>query len=219
MAYRTCWSCQVLAHQEPVAYSGVCTTYHSPNGEMRSLLQAAFSCDQCQRYSIAWARPLEDGYRRESEDIIREMHELPLTWAPEHAVGQDFPNVPADVAGAADEAHRCFSIAAYRAVGALARAVVEATAKAQGITNGTLMSKIDELDAQLLVTPHVARAAHEVRHLGNEMAHGDFADPLDREDAEAVLGLMDEILDDVFQSPARVDALKKKRLAKKQEHG
>lgn len=216
MAYRTCWNCKVSAHQTPVVNSGVRTTDRSVTMGTADLLQAVFSCDQCQRYSIASAKPVEDGHCYRSEDVIREMHELSLTWAPEHAVGKAFPDVPADIAGAADEAHQCFSIGAYRAVGALARAVVEATAKAQGITKGTLLNKIDGLDAQRLVTPHVAKAAHQIRHLGNDMAHGDFADSLDAEDAEAVLGLVDEILDDVFQSPARVDALEKKRLAKSQ---
>jgi hypothetical protein len=38
----------------------------------------------------------------------------------------------------------------------------------------------------------VRDGAHEVRHLGNEMAHGDFVEPVDGEDAELVLQLMDE---------------------------
>ena len=64
-----------------------------------------------------------------------------------------------------------------------------------------------------LIRAQVRDAAHEVRFSGNEVAHGDLVDtPLPREDAEEILGLMDEILDEVFQSPARVRERKQKRL-------
>ncbi|WP_231156973.1 DUF4145 domain-containing protein [Streptomyces sp. CNZ748] len=111
------------------------------------------------------------------------------------------------------EAHQCLSIEANRAAVALARAVVEATAKDRGITTGTLEKKIDKLFEQQLIREYVKDAAHEVRFGGNEVAHGDLvAEPMDNATATEVLGLMDEILDEVFQSPARVRRRKEQRL-------
>ncbi|SNB59720.1 protein of unknown function [Streptomyces sp. PgraA7] len=96
---------------------------------------------------------------------------------------------------------------------ALARAVVEATAKDRGIKTGTLEKKIDKLFEQQLIREYVRDAAHEVRFGGNEVAHGDLvAEPMDNVTAAEILGLMDEILDEVFQSPARVRRRKAQRL-------
>lgn len=106
---------------------------------------------------------------------------------------------------------------AFRAVGSLARAVVEATAKDKGITTGRLADKIDALAQAGHVREHTKEQAHEVRHFGNDMAHGDFTDPVTQEEAEEVIELMAEVLDEVYQSPARLAARKQARLAKKQQ--
>ncbi|MFI6558148.1 DUF4145 domain-containing protein [Streptomyces griseus] len=117
----------------------------------------------------------------------------------------------------ATEAHQCLDIEANRAAVALARAVVEATAKERGITRGSLEKKIDRLFEDKLIREYVRDAAHEVRFGGNEVAHGDLvAEPMNNATATEILGLMDEILDEVFQSPARVARLKRQRLDREQ---
>jgi len=135
---------------------------------------------------------------------------------PKHVGGKEFPDVPQHIASAADEAHRCFSIGSLRAAVLLARSVVEATAKEKGITRGTLANRIDEMADQNLVREYVKDGAHEVRHLGNDMAHGDFVLPVELSEAELVLALMDEVLGEVFQGPARVANARAARLAKRQ---
>ncbi|MGW5653547.1 DUF4145 domain-containing protein [Streptomyces humi] len=117
----------------------------------------------------------------------------------------------------ATEAHQCLDIEANRAAVALARAVVEATAKERGIIRGSLEKKIDKLFEDKLIREYVRDAAHEVRFGGNEVAHGDLvAEPMSNATATEILGLMDEILDEVFQSPARVARLKQHRLDREQ---
>ncbi len=123
-----------------------------------------------------------------------------------------FPDVPAAIAEAASEAHACLGIGAARAAVALARAVVEAVAKDQGITKGTLEFKIDELSARGLVRSVVREGAHEVRLDGNEIAHGDLVDqPMRKDEAADVLVLLDEVLGDVYQTPARIARVRAKR--------
>jgi len=107
------------------------------------------------------------------------------------------------------------SVSAFRAAVQLARSVVEATAKDKKIVTGTLNSKIDELYNQSFIRGHIRDGAHEVRHLGNEMAHGDFIDPVTADEADLVLTLMSEILEEVYQSPARVTRAQAARAAKK----
>lgn len=57
-------------------------------------------------------------------------------------------------------------------------------------------------------------AAHAIRGFGNDMAHGDICDPVDADDAEEVLEIMSEILSELFQSPARVQAIQAKVAAR-----
>jgi hypothetical protein len=133
---------------------------------------------------------------------------------PQHAEGKSFDDVPDHIAQAADEAYRCQSIGACRAAVLLARAVIEATAKDKGIVVGSLLQKIDKMRDADLIREHIKEGAHEVRHLGNDMAHGDFVAPTAAADADLILTLMSEVLDEVFQSPARVQRARSARAAR-----
>ncbi|WP_217628228.1 DUF4145 domain-containing protein [Micromonospora nigra] len=133
--------------------------------------------------------------------------------------GKEFPDVPSHIAETADEAYRCHSIEAYRAAVLLARSVIEATAKEKGITSGPLLKKIDEMFDQRLIREHVRDGAHEVRHLGNDMAHGDFITPVQAEESSLILTLMGEVLEEIFQSVARVQRARELRAAKAAETG
>jgi hypothetical protein len=73
-----------------------------------------------------------------------------------------------------------------------------------GITSGNLFSKTDRMHEERLVRPDVRDGAHEVRAFGNDMAHGDFIQHVTPDEAGLVLALMDEVLVEVYQSPARV---------------
>jgi hypothetical protein len=137
------------------------------------------------------------------------------TW-PTHVGGKEFPDVPKTIGSAADEAHRCLSIDANRAAIAMARAVVEATAKEKGITKGNIEAKIDELHKQGYIRADTKEAAHEVRLTGNETAHGDLAAAeITKEEATDVIILMDDIIEEVYQSPARVKRVRENREARK----
>lgn len=176
------------------------------------LTQAAFRCDECRLISIGFHVGGQLLTKRDSEPFL---DENTRHWLPSRGASTEFPDVPEHVAEAATEATLCLSFGAYRAVGSLARAVVESTAKDKGILTGNLASKIDALEAAGHVRPHTRDQAHEIRHFGNDMAHGDFADPVGKEEAEEAIQLMTEVLDEVYQSPARLAKVKASRLAKK----
>jgi len=207
MASRVCWYCDTKSHM---------TMHGEPVELIQDWWQGAYRCDECSRLSIATAAL--DGYSGQS---LRNLSDWlaaaasDIDWMPLNGITRDFPDVPEHIASAASEAYVCLSVGAYRGTGALARAVVEATAKEKGITTGLISQKIDALHAQGVVREHVKEAAHEIRHFGNDMAHGDFTDPVTREEAEEIAQLMSEVLDEVFQSPARVAKRQAARLAKK----
>ncbi|MFJ4851442.1 DUF4145 domain-containing protein [Streptomyces sp. NPDC088733] len=177
---------------------------------------AAFTCanENCERISVAW-RFQSTAYTNPKVEFLRDE----LFWHPAKVSRPEYPGVPDQIAGTASEAHACLSIQAYRGAVALARAVVEATAKEKGITGGPLVQKIDKLCEQGHIREFTRQLAHEIREGGNEIAHGDLGDePMPPEDAEAIVSLMDEILQEVYQAPAKMMALRQSRLDREQRN-
>jgi uncharacterized protein DUF4145 len=187
--------------------------FNIPSGGRRRIW-GAFKCDHCNALSIATGlAEINDPLAGTHPAVWLEQRTDP-EWYPIQASGREFPEVPQHIAEAATEAYRCHSISAFRASTQLARSVVEATAKEKGITQGSVFSKINELYNQRFIREHIKDGAHEVRHFGNDMAHGDFILPVTSEEAELVLTLMSEILEEVFQSPARVAKAQAARAAR-----
>jgi hypothetical protein len=137
---------------------------------------------------------------------------------PRHVGGKEFPDVPEHIASTADEAHRCMSIGAHRGAVALARAVVEATAKAHGFEKGTLEKKIKDLADNDVISPAMKDAADEIRFAGNEVAHADLAEEsMDPDDAAEILDLMNAILLRVYQEPRQVERVRENRKKRRGE--
>ncbi|MFE1248811.1 DUF4145 domain-containing protein [Streptomyces sp. NPDC058766] len=137
----------------------------------------------------------------------------PEKWLPIAGAQKEFPDVPVEIASLAVEAHNSLAANAGRGAVILARAVIEATAKDKEITNGSLYAKIDQLHTSGLIREHIKEAAHEVRLGGNDVAHGDIlSGPFSYEETAEILTLMDEVLLEVYQSPARVERARQQRL-------
>lgn len=179
-------------------------------------VQAAFSCAHCRRISVAGTIAAQD-QATPSSIPTQWWDNKPLTWTPEKIGGREFPDVPDHIASAADEAFRCWSINGLRSSILLSRAVIEATCKDKGVTKGQLKTKIDDMHAKGFIRSFTQEAAHELRYLGNDMAHGDFVDEVDHDDAEAVLDVMAEILNEVYQGPARSMRMMIKRTAAREK--
>lgn len=125
---------------------------------------------------------------------------------------ENFPDVPAHIAKVAVESHRCTAARAPRAAVAIARATVEAIAKDKGITRGNLENKIDDLHGADHISLAMKEAAHEIRFAGNEAAHGDIVhEPISQADAEEIVALLDTMLERVYQEPARVAHVRRRR--------
>ena len=125
--------------------------------------------------------------------------------------------MPSPIGDAASEAYACYSIRSYRAAILLARSVVEAVAKNQGVTDGPLVKKIDALEEQRVISPLMKETAHEIRLVGNEMAHGDFVEAVDEEECDDVLNFMSALLDAVYQQPAKLTRFREQRERRRSE--
>lgn len=209
MASTDCGWCGRLVHLDAV--SPLFTVAEA--GHM--ITEAAYQCPNCGRLVIAWEAAGTYHARSEKDEAQRREWGHSVQFVPGRRDSTSFPDVPDHIAQAATEATLCLSVSAFRAVGALARAVIEATAKDKRAEASTLSDRINALAEAGHVRKHTQEQAHEVRHFGNGMAHGDFTDPLSREDAEEIVTLMAEILDEVYQSPARLKHVKAAREAKR----
>ncbi|MFH8495189.1 DUF4145 domain-containing protein [Streptomyces coeruleorubidus] len=214
MASTTCGWCGRLAHMRPVGGAEVVPDQDSH----LNVGFEAYRCANCRRLVLAYGWT---DFKRTNDwdDAPSDLWDHPQAqqprWLPPAKSNRTFPDVPVAIESLAVEAHDCLSIKADRAAVALARAVVEASAKEKGVTRGSLIAKIDELHQLGLLRGHIKEAAHEVRFGGNEVAHGDLT-PVDHEAAEEILTLMDEVLNDLFQSPARVARARQRRLERSQ---
>lgn len=208
MPSRTCPYCDRTTHLTP--RWGEVSSFRGSN---TAILQGAATCDHCGRASLAFVANWRDFPGSTGIERLNAAEDRAVTWLPKKGVSPEFPDVPQHIERAAKEAHGCFSIQSYMASILMARTVVEATAKEKGITTGRLIQKIDAMAAASIIREDTKDAAHEIRHLGNDMAHGDIEDLPAPEDVEDVLVLMDEVLAEVFQGPARTARLKNKRAA------
>ena len=207
MANRLCWKCDNKSHMTKQGNQTVAK--NQVNGEF--IIQASFQCDECGYLSVGMAPSLK-ALQSIPADYLDKGEPM---WFPTYGERTEYPDVPRRIGEASSEAHLCHSVGAYRAAVLLARAVIEATAKDKGITKGLLVTKIDEMNKQELIRKVVKDGAHEVRHLGNDMAHGDFVNPVEVEESEEVLELMAEVLHDVYQQEARVVRRRAAREARK----
>lgn len=160
--------------------------------------------------------PNDDRYWESNGDGSPGEYNNPV-WSPHVGHQKSFPDVPEPIADTATEAWTCRVTGAHRGAVMLARAAVESTAKAKGVTGGNLQNKIEEMATKGLIRSAVAEQGHEIRHVGNSSAHGDLEESVDPEEADEVLHLMEEVLNEVFQSPAKSERLAARREERKQK--
>lgn len=203
MLNHVCWLCKANTGHELIGDA----RFVGPEAGVRpeQLACAAYQCSVCHGISVALFPFRNPGTLSQPlYTFIETVRGDELRWRPSVTETADYPDVPDHIAEAATEVYECHSCEHYRGAIMLARAVIEATAKDQGITTGTLFNKIEALATAGLIRAMIKNAAHGVRELGNEMAHGDFVDPISAEESKLVIRLMGEILNDVYQSPAAI---------------
>jgi hypothetical protein len=183
-----------------------------------SLVRFAATCDQCGEISSAAGEVDATSLVRDtSTELARVVPAIRgwedgLEWWPKHGEAPEVADVPEAIAAAAKEAYSSASVGNHMAAILMARTVVEATAKHKKISSGTLASKINAMKDAQLIRPAIAEQAHEIRFMGNDMAHGDIEDQPDSVDSEEILALMGQILNEVFQGPALLERIRARRL-------
>jgi hypothetical protein len=197
MPKRACPHCHVASH-----FSRRWSAHFPSDDDWDGGTVFADQCDNCDLPVCGAYGPDAD-----SEDDV-------TVW-PALVVRPEYPDVPDAIASAAREAHQALAAKAPRASVAMARAVVEATAKDKGITSNGIYSKIEGLAVAGHIGEDTKEAAHEIRYAGNEAAHGDLvADPVGVKEAAEIVELMDVILERVYTAPAKVARIRANREAR-----
>lgn len=213
---------------EPIGHSSF--SYLSRTGNFA----VPFRCNNCKDLNIAHVG-ISGFEAREAFEHIREGGGA-FEWYPKRLSAPDLSVLPEHIRAAAEEAHVARSVDLYRASILMARAVIEAICKDQGITGGNLDKKIDGLVEKEKILPRTRDGAHEVRLLGNKVAHGDkfeaafvsvndedgreledadegdFATAeISADDADDVLDLLGQIIREVYESDALEGRMKSRR--------
>ncbi|WP_449371782.1 DUF4145 domain-containing protein [Arthrobacter psychrolactophilus] len=180
--------------------------------------EAAFECDHCSGMSIGGEGFEYHEANANSFEMTKKFWDRnnASTWYPTYIRGQNYPDVPDHIGKHASEAHKTFSIGAVSSSVLMARAVIEATAKDKGIDGRDLATKIVGLQKAGLIGSQTEQLAHNIRGFGNDMAHGDFTEPLDADDAETVLEFMNVIIEEVFQRPTKLASMQAKETQRTQ---
>jgi hypothetical protein len=195
---RLCPHCNVMAR-----FTTEWTGNYSMNGA-DSFTSFVATCDNCDM-------PICGVFGLDAEDGEE------TVW-PGVVARKEYPDVPEAIASTASEAHQALGAKAPRAALAVARAVVEATAKDKGITVNGIYKKIEGLYSAGLINEAMKETAHEIRFAGNEAAHGDLTEETSAVDgARAIVGLMDVILEWVYQGPAKVARIRAAREASEKQ--
>lgn len=120
------------------------------------------------------------------------------------------PDVPEEIRADLDEAKRCFQAAAWRATAVMARRAIQSAAIRMSASGERLVEQIAELAKEGKITAALKECADAIRWVGNDAAHPG-GEPVTRDDAEAVLGLAEELLRVLFVTPERARKLAEKR--------
>jgi hypothetical protein len=122
--------------------------------------------------------------------------------------------IPPDIADDFKEAKICVTVGAKKATVTMCRRVLQNTCISKRCDpKADLVDQIDELEDKRIIKPSMKEVAHTIRKIGNWGAHPQN-DPLKDvtiEDALELLNFTSEFLDEIFVSPARLEALRKKK--------
>ncbi|MBP2414734.1 hypothetical protein JOF48_003533 [Arthrobacter stackebrandtii] len=203
MASRVCGYCGVHAH---FALKGE-TTITLDNDSHRTIayVQATFSCAACGFLSLAltevYAGTAEWDYERTAGHEAQYWEQIGIDKCLPENDGPSISNLPLAVESASAEAFRCFKSGQFRAAIIMARGTIEACAKANNITAGTLLDKISEMHGRHMILASTKSAAEAIRIIDSDMAHGDLTASVTWSEARDCVQLMELILREVFELP------------------
>lgn len=169
-----------------------------------------FSIGQdCDEYTNQREPYNEHVYPSNEPDAERRM---PVDFGEEVMAKTGRPLVPENVWKMYRETIDCLNAKARTLAGGGLRATVEAICLSQGIANGNLQAKIDELAKRSLLTASQAELLHEERYIGNAALH-EMSTPTPQ-DIEDGLRIVEGLINAIYILPSKAQALRNRRTKK-----
>lgn len=120
-------------------------------------------------------------------------------------------SVPDEVREDAEEALRCFQVAAWKACTILCRRVIQVACTRNNAAGGNLQAQIEDLFAKQILPESLRDWAHQVRYFGNFAAHPDPAfGNVTEDDAATMINFMTNFLMYLYEMPAKVAAARQR---------
>ena len=109
-----------------------------------------------------------------------------------------------------EEAKICMNASAFRAAAVIARRAIQHACMDKGATQRNLVDQINALATNGVLTNDLKEWANVVRWVGNDAAHPSN-DKVERDDAEDILNLCEQLLNVLYVAPAIAQANRLKR--------
>ena len=122
-----------------------------------------------------------------------------------------FPNlgnsdhIPEQIRSCLSEAKLCFAVGSYRAASVMARRTLEAITVDKGEIDGSLASRIKKLVEEGQVDKTLGEWATEIRLIGNNGAHFDPINNIQKSDADQIILFIDELLKYLYIMPKEIE--------------
>jgi hypothetical protein len=126
--------------------------------------------------------------------------------------------LPDFIRGDIKELYLCQSVGAHKGTCALARAVLQEVCRRHDAKGKDLNEEIDDLAKNGIITKNIADFAHSIRVVGNDVLHpkDDSREP-SKEDGEAILSLLEQIIFNLYIAPQTAREMKEKFKKKKKK--
>jgi hypothetical protein len=172
-----------------------------------------YKCGSCAGFVMVLWSSSED-FRR-AVYTNRSLHDYyVLPWPLE--IGDGSENWPAAVRRMWKQAHNALAGSNYDSAAIMARSALQAVTRHQKAVGANLYQEIEDLASKGVLPPVIKEWSHEVRELGNPVAHPEVSDdadddhPTDPKDAADILEFMDYLLKYIYDIPAQVDEYRKR---------
>ena len=181
------------------AFSRVAGTPLKPDGsEQVSILQ----CMGCSDSIVVVEQKVDE------QDQYHAFFYKRIHWWPTPGWSDLDSDIPTNVATAYSEGMRALSVNAARAAAVMFRGmlaqVVADKGSAAARAKHTLYDKLDQMSRDGSLHPSLVEWAREIRLIGNAAAHPDALDPVSDDEAADLSRLCRELLNVIYQVPARL---------------
>ena len=132
----------------------------------------------------------------------------PVHWWPLDGASDLDQSIPQDVSSAYSEGQRALSVKAPRAAAVMFRGMLAHVVKDKGSpaaqAKHTLFDRLEQMSNDGSLHPSLVEWARDIRILGNAAAHPDSLDPISEDEAADLARLCRQLLNVIYEVPARI---------------